>query len=254
LAHEKLLTHEKDYMILIAGDSWGCGEWGTRATASDRHNGLSTFFSQDNKEVLNLSVAGACNFEIANIVSNFLDNNNRVIQDIERILVFQSNWNRDWRRQHDFDIDTDLKHPYPQVVGRFIERFYFMLNQSALKHNIQIEIIGGCSDTIWFDDIKKDYPGLKIACQSMINLLLFGSDRVAVPVHSLWLNNKITLDFIARCKILFDQRNLDLLLQDIDLGLHRQNQMKQNHKYFADDWVHANSAGHELLYAFLHKL
>jgi hypothetical protein len=238
-------------MILIAGDSWGCGEWGSRAEVDDRHPGLSAFFKDDGKQVINLSVGGACNLDIASVVSNFLDNNAELIPAVDRILVFQSNWNRDWRRHHDFDIGADLAQPYPQLVGRFIERFYTKLNQSACKHKKQIEIIGGCGDTLWFDNITLDYSNLKIVCQSMINLLINQSHRIETAVHSLWLNNAISLEFIAYCKLKLSPKNLDLLLQDIDLGLQRQNLMKQNNKYFVDDWVHANPEGYKLLYQLI---
>jgi hypothetical protein len=235
-------------MIIIAGDSWGCGEWGSNADSSDRHECLGGYFRQHGESVINLSVAGACNFDIVKTISSFLDNNQNLNSSIDRILVFQSNWNRDWRRQHDFDVGRNLTLPWPQLVGQFIERFYSMLNQSAMKHNKEIEIIGGCGDTMWFDNIKTDYPGLKIVCQSMINLLLTGSARIDIPVHSLWVHNSLTIDFIKHCKTIFDNNNLDCLLNDVNLGLNRQKLIKLNPEYFADDWVHANPEGYRILY------
>jgi hypothetical protein len=242
-------------MILIAGDSWGCGEWGKNICPETRHGCLSQYFREHNTQVINISRANANNLEIANTVECFLDNNKYLLSSVDRIFVFQSNWNRDWRFHNDFnllDVD-DLKLPYQQIKEKFIERFYIKLNQTAIRYSKEIEIIGGCADTMWFDDIKQDYVGIKITCQSMINLLVNNSHRIKNPVHSLWLHNNLSMDFINYCKSQFDKNNLNDLLDDIDLGMQRQKMIIKNTKYFSDDHVHATPAAYKLLYDFLNS-
>jgi hypothetical protein len=236
-------------MILIAGDSWGCREWGV--PENKKHECLAGYFRAQGDSVINISVANACNFDIVKSVDSFLDNNNHLLASINRILVFQSNWNRDWRRRYDFDISTDLQQPsYPTIVAKFIHRFYMMLNQTGSLYNKKIELIGGCADTIAPDECQY-YEFLQVSCQSMVNLLTTGSARIVKPVHSLWVDNQITLEFIEHLKKILDSENLNLFLNDIDLGHKRLKLMRTMPKYFGEDWYHANSSGHQVLFEFL---
>jgi hypothetical protein len=236
-------------MILIAGDSWGCGEWGV--LEDKKHECLAGYFREQGHNVINISVANACNYDIAKSVDSFLDNNKQLLTSIDRILVFQSNWNRDWRRRYDFDIVTDLQQPsYPMIFGRFIHRFYIMLNETGFQYNKKIELIGGCADTIGPDECQ-DYNFLQVSCQSMVNLLTNGSAKIAKPVHSLWVNNHITQEFIEHLKKILDSKNLNLFLNDIDLGHERLNLMRSMAKYFGGDWHHATPGGHRVLFEFL---
>jgi hypothetical protein len=236
-------------MILIAGDSWGCREWGV--PENKRHECLAGYFKEQGYDVINISVANACNYDIAKSVDSFLDNNKQLLTSIDRILVFQSNWNRDWRRRYDFDVFTDLQQPsYPMIFGRFIHRFYIMLNQTGSQYNKKIELIGGCADTIASNECQ-DYDFLQVSCQSMVNLLTTGSARIADPVHSLWVDNHITLEFIEHLKKILDGENLNLFLNDIDLGHERLKLMRTMPKYFGGDWHHANPSGHRVLFEFL---
>jgi len=238
-------------MILIAGDSWGCREFLSPEDNKLRHECLAGYFREQGHDVINISVANACNYDIAKNLESFLDNNRYLLRSIDRILVFQSNWNRDWRRRYDFDANQDLQRPYPMIVSSFINRFYSILDQTGSQWNKKIEIIGGCGDTLCPDECRDRYDFLQISCQSMINLLTVGSAEIAKPVHSLWVNNPINLEFIQHLKKILDTENLDLFLSDIDLGQDRLALMRSMPNYFGGDWHHATALGHRVLFEFL---
>lgn len=237
-------------MIIIAGDSWGCGELGvTDNTGPDlkygtvTHTGLEQYLKDDGYNVVNLSVGDASNTDIWNQLNNSLRTLNCVgkLSDVHRIFVFQTEWHRCYRRRLPLDGVIDIDY-----IGRLISAYYYRLSDLALKYNVRIGLIGGCSDVLWLDQFEKEYPGVFIACQSMINLCLNGNHRTENPLFDLVPD----LPIIDKMKS-NNFKNTEFLLAQLTYTSERIDNMKQCPQFFAPDFVHANRFGHQKLFDIL---
>jgi hypothetical protein len=233
-------------LILIAGDSWGCGEWQWNDTSYDIvHPGITKYLLESGQNVINLSRPGGSNTQSADRVANFLKVNTHY--QISKIIVFQTEWTRDIFAEDAIMVSEDLKHGYHGLKNRMISRFYNRLSTASVKNNVPIYIIGGCSDTImWFDNFAIEYPGVEIICQSLTNLLIHNDHRSTDPVYSTFTNEK-EIPYIKK----HTNVDLELLLQEMDKGQQRLKQWKTNEKYFWPDGIHPNQFAHAKLFEFL---
>jgi len=240
-------------MIIIAGDSWGCGEVRvSNNTISDlkfgtiAHTGLEQYLKDDGYNVVNLSVGNASNTDIWNQLNNSLSTLNCVnkLSDVQNIFVFQTEWHRCYRRTLPLDgvIDSDY-------IVRLMSAYYYRLSALALKFNVRIGLIGGCSDVLWLDQFEKEYPGVFIACQSMINLCLHDNDRTENPLFDLIPD----LPIIDKMKS-NNFKNTEFLLAQLTDTSERIDNMKQCPQFFAPDFVHANRFGHQKLFDILREV
>lgn len=238
----------KNQIIVIAGDSWGCGEWGVdNKTYQLQHGGLATYLKESGRHVVNLSKPGGSNIFIANCIDNFLSLSTHL--DIGGAFVFQTEWPRDLLPENENTSKFDLNYGYQELKNRLISKFYYKLSQIAQKNKVPIYIIGGCSDTIWSDNFTQEYPGLEIICQSLTNLLLCNDHRISNAVHS---NMGANLEkIIKQLKQTLSTEDLKLMLSDIDLGQQRYSTWGFEKTFFWPDGGHANRAGHYILYEFL---
>ena len=118
----------------------------------------------------------------------------------------------------------------------------------AEKYNTKLYLVGGASDTIFeYDDFSIDFPNLKIACQSITNLLVNDNPNVDEPVMCEFLNDW-TNPFLKSIK------PDEALLTDMDLGKARTKTMSQNPQWFWPDGIHPNRQGHLKLYQYLKKI
>jgi len=226
-------------MILIAGDSWGCGCWDTNQKVY--HRGLEQYLHDNGHNVINLSGGGSCLEETTQVLGNFL----RQIQlspwlwmpePITKVFVFQTEWNRgsnfDWllssaqRELHKFKNQGDDQ--------KIIASFYGALSYIAIEYNVDIQIIGGCSDIIWIDDFQKCYPGVSIACQSFTNLLVNDNHRIDNPVFSVRFPPQLIED--------------EHTMQLAQLGQEREKIWQANPDWMYPDGGHPNHLGHKKLY------
>lgn len=236
-------------MYIIAGDSWGCGEWMlTNESYSVSHGGLSQYLRDDGHKVINLSRGGNSNWANYELLDVWLQN--CLISHIQNIFIFQTEWFRDhelrtpWTpKNYGYAIDAyDVN-----TASITISKWLYALSAIATRYNVKIGIIGGCSDTIWLDKFEMEYPGLYIACQSLTNLCVNDDHRVGTPVTG--LHNSVS---IAVCKKqAVNQDALNKLLNEIDLGEARHEVWKQNLELFYPDGYHANRIAHRKLYDFL---
>jgi hypothetical protein len=236
--------------VLIAGDSWGMGEWNVD-TSDILHPGLQHYFEQDNNSVTNISGCGISNLDIAHRIARYLEN---PVYDLpDYIVVFQTEYSRDFKHakmQQDFGSQDWLGlSSVRELASKWIERFYLRLSEMSQAHNVPIKIVGGCSDTMRFDDMQKDYPGCDIACQSMTNLLLTGIHTLEDPVFS-WYT-KTSQSLIEKIKTTIPWENISGLLTEVDKGFARQNLLAENPNWFWPDGKHPNRAGHDILYQHL---
>lgn len=236
--------------VLIAGDSWGGGEWNLECTAV-LHRGLEQYFENDGYTVANISKGGNSNLDIVARLSRHLDHYNTQPPDV--ILVFQTEYTRDFKHhamQEDFkSSDFSYVETIDDLASRWIERFYMRLSELSIKHQVPIWLIGGCSDTMSFDNMHQDYPGCTLVCQSMVNLILEGCSSIASPVFS-WYNSD-TEALVTQLRTVVGTKNADGILKEIDKGFERCCLLKENPEYFYPDGKHPNRLGHRILYDYL---
>lgn len=239
-----------DESILIAGDSWGVGEW-DYLSATVLHKGLEQYLSDKGYKVKNISAGGTSNLDNIHRIENYLIRNPE--NTLSKIIIFQTEWTRDFkhnRMQQDYGSnDWDDIKTVEDLSSRWIERFYHRLSEISIKNNIPVWIIGGSSDTMWFDDMNIDYPGCHIACQSSINLILTNHDKINLPVYS-WFCKK-TESLVKILKQSLPNESINELLDLIDLGFERESMLWANPEYFYPDGKHLNRQGHYKLFQYL---
>ena len=168
--------------ILIAGDSWGCGEWDVFATKIT-HLGLQAYLAEYGCSVTNISIPGSSNIDsINNLKNQLLDNSYDVV------LWIQTDPIRDLRPYSDnsdkfaLHIDDFLK-----LQDELLINTYHSLNE--LGPNILC--IGGCADIRL--PLIKNYPNLNPIIPSIIEF--FGCESMPLWIPgSRWLHdNNITI-------------------------------------------------------------
>ena len=232
----------EDRIILIAGDSWACGEWGRNVNGYDViHYGLSEYLIEENYKIINLGFPGGGNKMTITRINDFLKLNPKF--NIVNIIVFQTEWNR-----YEITLD-DISYGYLNLKNKLISEFYQGCSKISTTYNIPVQLIGGCSDTSWIDDFHINYPGISIVCQSLTNLVLNGNHRIINPVHSMFTTNSINQ--LELFKKNLNQNDLKLLLHDMDQGNDRLKTWRENDKFFWPDGRHANRRSHKILFNFL---
>jgi len=227
-------------MIIIAGDSWGCGEWEDMKVT---HGGLAQYLQEDGHKTINLSLGGSSNWEIYERIQLFFASGipNYLIEDIDLILVFQTEWNRDFDQKR----STCTNQRYGMNA---VSCWQYRLSEIAINNNVKIGIIGGCSDTMFLDKFEHEYPGLFIACQSLTNLCVNNDHRINDPTIII----RPAEDHLKQMKDYCRKSDcLDQLLIDLDKGKLRHSVWSENKKYFYPDGVHPNRLGHKILFDFL---
>lgn len=238
--------------FLVVGDSWGCGEWDKDCTHNP-HRGLEQYLTEDGHRVSNFSDKGISNHDIYQRIDTYFRRNAN--HDIDAVFVFQTEYSRDykhsdgWENQLDAQDWKEISNP-EDIAMRWISRFYRNLSDVAQKSNCKIYIIGGVSDTLWFDNIEEHYPGCKIVCQSMINLIVNGTHQTDNPVFSLYEQRSEELVKEIKSRI-NDIASKEKLLTLIDQGFRREILMREHPDFFYPDGVHPNRKGIRILYDFL---
>lgn len=237
-------------MIIIAGDSWGCGEW----SESDRtgpnvqfgivtHTGLEQYLQDDGHNVINVSYPGSSNVDVCNQLNTSLNVLSGVgkVSDVKHIFVFQTEWHRAYR--YTLPVNSVIDIDYIHMV---MSDYYYRLSDLALKFNVRIGLIGGCTDVLWLDAFEKEYPEVFIACQSMINLCLNDNHRINNPLFD--LENDLPLVDKMKSN---NFKNTEFLLAQLKDTSERRDDMSLCPHFFAPDFVHANQFGHQKLYNLL---
>lgn len=150
--------------ILIAGDSWGCGEWSTDGNVV--HTGLQTFLEMKGYTVVNVSKGGVSNKYIIDKLKNKLSEKydhiffiqSDPLRDIE-VSVYDTKWFKDY---------DDLI----SLTKKLLDDTYKSLNNIA----VPIYCIGGCFK-IDLNIIEK-YENLNPVIPSMIELLGYESPNL----------------------------------------------------------------------------
>ena len=233
-------------MILIAGDSYGCGEWSKDIPSIVVHKGLEQYLVDDGKEVVNLSKGGCSNFDTAERLSIWFDLNQDRVSDVECVIVFQTEYSRDFKKYQNEQWNISK---FTDIADRWIGRFYARLSQLAEKNNCDIYIIGGISDTLWFDNMSDDYPGCHLLCQSLTNLLLYQQSKVDTPVLSWYWSN--AEDFLQQAKSVLPSSEIVTMVDLIAEGRKRETLVGECPEMFYPDGKHPNRQAHLMLYNFI---
>jgi hypothetical protein len=235
---------------VIVGDSWGCGEWNLECTQV-LHPGLEFYLKNDGHTVINLSQGGISNLDIVTRLQHYFLR----FPDLPRgpIFVFQTEYTRDYKhaaREKDYG-STDIDDQgLVALSDKWIGRFYQQLSEFAQYWNRDIKIIGGCSDTLWFDNMQQDYPGCEIVCQSLTNLILDNHSQIREPVYS-WYTNS-TVELLEEVKSnLVNTQQLEEITKLISQGFTRESLLRENPYFFYPDGRHPNRIGHEILYRYI---
>ena len=238
-------------MIIISGCSWSCGEWAADHSAEYKipqlqHGGLGQYIEEKlGRTVLNLGIPAGSNLQSAKRVETWLDRHPTA--DIEHIIMFQTEWDRDYKMI--FEDDFRVIEHASTLPGRWTARYYSRLSELAKVAGCVVSLIGGLSDTICLDSFETEYPGVRLVCQSMTNLLINDQHTVGVPVLS-WYNKK-SIQLIELIRSHLTEEQIPDLLNMIDLGFERENLVFQHPEWFWPDGNHPNRLAHLKLYDFL---
>lgn len=248
------MTFDDRKLSLISGDSWSVGEWeNDKHVPTINHGGLSQYLHEEGQIVVNVGLGGSSNRETYLRVRNFFFNNHHLrAYPNKQVIVFKSEWTRDFAY-----MDSEDKNFYDQPMAlrdRINSRFYYDLSALAQEWNVPIKIIGGCSDTLLFDDFQNVYPGLEIICQSMVNLLINNCSTIEDPVFSVFSTDPRAMDFLKLLKQhTTDVQAMEILLDEIDRGQQRFDMFYKYKNLFYPDGAHPNREAHKILYDFLKR-
>jgi hypothetical protein len=236
-------------MIIISGDSWSLGEWSADSKEL-QHGGVSQYFSDDGFDIINLGMSGSSNRETLLRVTNFLYTNPHLSKREKSILIFQTEWTRDYPYMDAEDVD--YYHLPIELMNRIISRFYYDLSALSKKFNVEIKIVGGAGDAMAIERFEDYYPGVKIICQSMTNLIVNNDSSIHTPIFSMFsLSNNSDKFFNLFKKYISDQSELDNLMREVEKSQKRIDKFSSNREYFYPDGGHPNRKGHKILYDFI---
>ena len=233
-------------MIIVAGCSWACGEWSRGDLGQGIvHQGLSQYLIEQQRLCLNLGIPGGSNMRVAQKIQGWLDRNPDA--NLDKILIFQTEYTRDLALN--FEEDFDDISEFDLIAGKIIARFYSRCVEISQTAHCPVYLIGGVSDTIMLSDFEQQYPGVKVACQSLVNLLVNDRDTIDSPILSWYGRGAIEMLHHLKKRLSTDQ--LQIFLHRIDQGLDRENLVFGNPAYFWPDGMHPNRSGHKKLFDYL---
>lgn len=143
--------------VIIAGDSWGCGEW-TEAGNEIGHYGLEQYFKDGGHDVVNTARSNSSNKDSINRLSQVN------VQESDIVLWIQSDPLRDLRPFHTLTEDINDSGGLEQLLDKLLNDSYTKLNQLGYKVNL----IGGLFN---IRDISK-FTNLLSVVPSWINMLV----------------------------------------------------------------------------------
>ena len=221
-------------MIIISGDSWGVGEWGSGPSIGVALTGpgIAQYFGLHNK-VTNLSEGGCGNLDSFLYLRTFLRKYKADARDICYYIVTDP-----MRDPGCFD---DLSQGIEQASRLQLDRILNKLNNLANTHKIQINLIGGCCDLDTVDILS--YPNLKIIVPSWGKLI----DKT-YPSSIFWGDGVRSLDTNKLTCAELKEEWSDL----VDLILKKEAIFKKwIRQGLSADGCHPNRLGHRILRDFL---
>jgi len=255
-------------MIIIAGDSWACGEWIEDSfrnpnQVSISHGGLAQYLCDHGYRVLNLGIPAGSNAQTLNKLNHFFLANTAIKNQIQSIIIIQTEWHRDFR---DLNTKTDTYEtfklfgydgldPTKDIFNQLsisntqnfhsitISHFYNQLQKltEIYQLNSKIYLIGGCSD-IMIDVISNDCYNIEVMCKSWVDLCLNENNS---PI----LDYQIPLDLLNFMKKKFN--DLDYIIEWMTDCETRKSKFHLNKNFFYPDGWHPNRIAHKILFDFI---
>jgi len=207
--------------ILLAGDSWGVGEWSKLGYLT--HNGLEEYFKKHNYDITNVSVPSIGNSGIVYNITHALQR-----EKFDIVFFIQTDPLRDVSVDFKSKWFKDYKH-LQKIINSELEKIYFKLNML----NLPIYCMGGCTKLNL--DILKKYKNLKPAIPSIIKFL--GYEQPNIWISSNWHK------FIDKK---WDLKTIDQILNEFAKMGRLENQL-----YFKEDGGHPDREGLEKVFYFL---
>jgi len=208
-------------IFLIAGDSWGCGEWGHNPYEV-KHSGLQYFLEQSGHEVKNISKPGCSN----KVSSSLLEDSLQTKPVPDYIIWFQTDPLRDLRPYDNFKNITSIEQMQLFAKAR-MDMIYTKLNNLGVK----IYCIGGCYKL--HSNISR-FENLHALIPSVIELCLPNFK------HTLWFSDWIP--FLSKNFLDFDEL-IEIKKINDNLGSD-----KESRQFFYPDGAHVNRLGHQLIF------
>jgi hypothetical protein len=217
----------------MAGDSWAAGVW-QRGINTPVDPGLSAQLISLGYQVRNLAKPGGSNLESIDRVSHYLSCNPNEMPNIKFILFWQTEFFREiWYYRNSAVLKKELALGYTQLKEHWICRPYYKLTELSQECQIPIYIIGGASDTVYYDNFEKDFPGVKITCQSITNMLINDCHQIPQPVFCEFMPGWIDEgNFLNLVKKNIVAKDLKILLEDMKLGEQRLNTFSAHPEFF----------------------
>ena len=157
--------------LAIFGDSWACGAF---SNAVHGYRGIGDFYFQKQLSnyfnVINFATGGLSNIRTLIKLNDHLDTRDTLNT---KILLVQTDPIRDCFPNHEYhSMKSNFYDIFNGNIKKFaetqIELFYYQLDILAEKYNVQVNIMGGCSD-IHSSVIK--YKNLNVLCYSWFELI-----------------------------------------------------------------------------------
>lgn len=248
-------------IIIQIGDSWAAGAWGEDADWDENGSlqadkGVCQYLTDQGFSVRNLASPGGSNAQSIHRLQNWLECNPHDTGSVKCIFFWYTEFPRDtWF--HDFrtgfEYQKEINLGYSECKSRWTHRPFFKLAKIYQRWHIPIYVLGGCSDCVWYEDFQTDFPGIKIICQSVTNLLLHGDHQIQEPIFVNSLGVMAMMDdFLALIKPHCDSQDLELLVDDLDRAETRRRLWQRNPGIFADKW-HPDEIGQRTVFEYLLK-
>ena len=231
-------------MILIGGDSWGCGEWGPDSKI--RHRGLEQYFIDKGYSVRNSSKGESSNKKsiqrLEKDIDQYHDKNNIV-------LWLQSDPIRNVMDNLTLTEEIKKSDGLYNLIEKLIVEDYAYLNNLAETYDITIHCIGALTNIQ--NKLISNFKNLNPLVPSWNHLLVGNKSE-----FSDWKNN-IYLGITS-----WNINDIDLKLYDQDLQRKVVNEMYELSKYWDmfrslkdiyPDGCHPSRQGHKTLFDYIVK-
>lgn len=160
--------------MILAGDSWACGEWQSvlGAVPVCVHKGIEQYSLDEGISIRNLSRGGDSNMDQVNIVANKNVYNQQVFWFITDPLR---------------DLEPTNEDPL-ELAKQSLRKTFRAIDRLSLENNLEIYVIGGLCDII--ESISTTHYNFQVAIPSVNKLLhndcealsMYGSPTDAVRV------------------------------------------------------------------------
>jgi len=169
--------------LVIIGDSWSCGEWIHYNSNSIKlnHPGMTEYLPY---KTLNLSKAGASNWQTLYSLFNFLNQRQDTGREYAFVLVKSDPTRNKLAEKFNVDIDKSIQEAdsLEQLYTSLAEIFYIKISELSKQFDVPVYIVGGLSDVD--KSIFSMYNNVEnIICDSWMKLLYEDHNLSVVPLQ-----------------------------------------------------------------------